>query len=207
MATLPIHDISGKAAGEMELPAAIFGEAAKTGVLHQVMVAGQAAKRQGTADTKTRSEIAGSTRKLWRQKGTGRARVGDRRPPGRVGGGTVTGPQPRSYRQRVAKSLRGEGLRSALEAKAAAGSVTLVEPFELTEAKTKALVAVMEALGGTRGALLVLGQANEVIARCGRNVPQFQVAEAARVSALDVLAARRVVIATDALPQLEARVS
>jgi large subunit ribosomal protein L4 len=207
MATLPIHSVSGTQAGEMELPASIFGEGANAAVLHQVVTAELAAKRQGTASTKTRSEVAGSTRKLWRQKGTGRSRVGDRTPPGRVGGGLVTGPRPRDYRQRMGKSLKGAGLRAALEAQAAAGSVMLVEPFELTEAKTRALVTVMTALGGARGALLVLGQPSEIIVRCGRNLPDFRVVDAARVNAYDVISARKVVIVTDALPQLEARVS
>jgi large subunit ribosomal protein L4 len=107
----------------------------------------------------------------------------------------------------MGKSLKGAGLRAALEAQAAAGSVMLVEPFELTEAKTRALVTVMTALGGARGALLVLGQPSEIIVRCGRNLPDFRVVDAARVNAYDVISARKVVIVTDALPQLEARVS
>jgi len=207
MATLPVHDVSGAQTREMDLPDSLFGAESHPVVLHQVVVAELAAKRQGTASTKTRAEVAGSNRKLWRQKGTGRARVGDRRPPSRVGGGRVTGPRPRSYRQRTPKALKKAALRSALEAQAAAGAIMLVEPFELTEAKTKALAGVLSALGGWRGALLLLGRHDAVIARCGRNIPEFSVMEAANVSAYDLMSARRVMIVTDALAQLEARVS
>jgi large subunit ribosomal protein L4 len=207
MATLPVHDVNGAQTGEMELPASIIGQGPNPVALHQVVTAELAAQRQGTASTKTRSEVAGSGRKLWRQKGTGRARVGDRRPPGRVGGGRVTGPRPRDYRQRIARSLKEEGLRLALEARVAAAGIMLVEPFELTVAKTRALAAVMAALGGSRGTLLVLGQPSEIIARCSRNIPEFRVTDASKLSAYDVMAARRIVITTDALAQLEARVS
>jgi large subunit ribosomal protein L4 len=207
MGTTPVFDVTGAQTREMELPESLFGAGPHAVVLHQVVLAELAAKRQGTASTKTRSEVAGSNRKLWRQKGTGRARVGDRRPPSRVGGGRVTGPRPRDYRQRTAKALKDLALRSALEARAAAGAIMFVEPFELTEAKTKALVGVVEALGGTRGALLVLGKPDEIIVRCGRNIPDFAVSNAAQVSTYELMSARRIIIATDALAQLEARVS
>jgi large subunit ribosomal protein L4 len=207
MGTTPVFDVTGAQTREMELPESLFGAGPHAVVLHQVVLAELAAKRQGTASTKTRSEVAGSNRKLWRQKGTGRARVGDRRPPSRVGGGRVTGPRPRDYRQRTAKALKDLALRSALEARAAAGAIMFVEPFELTEAKTKALVGVVEALGGTRGALLVLGKPDEIIVRCGRNIPDFAVSNAAKVSTYELMSARRIIIATDALAQLEARVS
>jgi large subunit ribosomal protein L4 len=207
MGTTPVFDVTGAQTREMELPELLFGAGPHAVVLHQVVLAELAAKRQGTASTKTRSEVAGSNRKLWRQKGTGRARVGDRRPPSRVGGGRVTGPRPRDYRQRTAKALKDVALRSALEARAAAGVMMFVEPFELTEAKTKALVGVVDALGGTRGTLLLLGKPDKIIVRCGRNIPDFAVSYAARVSAYDLMSARKIIITTDALAQLEARVS
>jgi len=204
---LPVYDISGAQTGEVEVAAALFGERPRPALLHQVVVAELAARRHGTAHTKRRGEVAGSGRKLWRQKGTGRARVGDRRPPHRVGGGRATGPRMRSYRQRTAKALKAEGLLSALGARAAAGEILLLAPFELAEAKTRELNGILSALGGAAGALLLLGQPSEVIVRCGRNLPGLQVRDAARVSAYDLLAARRVIITTDALAQLEARVA
>lgn len=207
VATLPVYNIAGDQVGEQELPGVFLGESPNLGVLHQVVVAELAARRQGTAHTKKRSEVSGSGRKLWRQKGTGRARVGDRRPPHRIGGGRATGPRMRSYRQRVSAGLKEEALRSALGARAAAGEILLLEPFELTEAKTQALAEVLEAVGGRGSALLVLGQADERIARCGRNLPGLRVAEAAGVSAAQVMAARKVILTTDALPRLEARVA
>jgi large subunit ribosomal protein L4 len=207
MATLPVHDLTGTQTGEREIPPALWGDEVNARLLHQVVTAGLAARRQGNANTKRRSEVAGSGRKLRRQKGTGRARVGDARPPHFVGGGSATGPRTRSYRQRAAKGLKEEGLRSALGVKAAAGEIMLVEPFELTEAKTRALEGVLAALGGARGALLLLAQPNEVIVRCGRNLPGLRVTDAGQVSAHDLMAARRVIIITDALALLEARVS
>jgi large subunit ribosomal protein L4 len=202
-----VYNTSGAQTGEMEVPEAVFGGCPQVPVLHQVVVAGLAARRQGTAHTKTRGEVAGSNRKLWRQKGTGRARVGDRRPPHWTGGGRATGPRMRDYRQRVAKRVKQQGLRSALAAQAGAGGIVLVEPFQLAEAKTKALRAVLAALGAEGNTLLLLGERNEVISRCGRNLPGLHIAQAAEVSAYQVLRARKLVVTTDALPRLEARLS
>lgn len=204
MATLPVYNTAGEQVGEMETD---FGAGAHGAVLHQVVAAQLAARRQGTAHTKRRGEVAGSGRKLWRQKGTGRARVGDRRPPHRVGGGRVTGPRMRSYRQRLARSLCARGLASALAAQAEAGSLALVEPFALSEAKTRALAGALEALGAGPGSLLVVAGHNPVLTRCGRNLPGVRIAAAGAVSATEVAAARRVLIATDALPRLQERVS
>jgi large subunit ribosomal protein L4 len=205
MTTLPVFDSTGTQTRELEVAERLFGEAPKVAVLHQAILAELAARRQGNAHTKTRGEVAGSGHKLWRQKGTGRARVGDRRPPHRVGGGRATGPRSRSYRQRTAKGLKDAALRSALSARAAAGDVILMEPFELAEAKTRALAEVLASVGGGSGALLVLAQANEVIFRCGRNLPGLRIAEAGGVTAYEVMSARKVIIIADGLPRLEAR--
>jgi len=207
MPTLPVYDSSGAPSGEIEVTPALFGGEVNPAALHQVVAAQLAAGRQGTAHTKTRSEVAGSNRKLWRQKGTGRARVGDRRPPHRVGGGRVTGPRTRSYRQRVSQTMRQEALRSALAVRAATGEVKLVAPFQLVEAKTRALQQVLAAVGAGPGTLLVLGEQDEVIFRCGRNLSGIRIADAANVSPTELLAARQVILTTDALPRLEARVS
>jgi len=207
MSTLPLFDATGAPAGEMTVPATLFGAAPNEVALHQVVQAELAARRQGTQATKTRGDVSGSTRKLWRQKGTGRARVGDRRPPHWRGGGVAMGPHPRSYRQRVSKQLKRESLRWALSAQANGGGVVLVEPFELAEAKTRALASLLEATGARGQALLVLAERSEAIWRCGRNLPGLVVAQASEVQACDVLSARRVVISTDALPRLEARLA
>ncbi len=207
MSTLPLFDASGAAAGEMAVPATVFGAEPNESALHQAVLAELAAQRQGTHAARPRGDVSGSNRKLWRQKGTGRARVGDRRPPHWTGGGVAMGPQPRSHRQRISKRLKKESLRWALSAQAEAGEVLLVEPFEFTEMKTRSLAALLRAMGAEGRVLLVLGERNEDILRCGRNLPGLVVLRAAEVNAHDVLSARKVVICTDALPVLEARLS
>ncbi len=207
MSTLPLFDASGTASGEMAVPATVFGVEPNESALHQAVLAELAARRQGTHATRTRGEVSGSGKKLWRQKGTGRARVGDRRPPHWPGGGVAMGPQPRSHRQRISKRLKKDSLRWALSSQASAGEVVLIEPFEFTEAKTRNLAALLRSIGAEGRVLLVLGERNEDIWRCGRNLPGLVVLSAAEVNAHDVLSARKVVVCTDALPVLEARLS
>ncbi len=205
MPMLPIYNTQGEQTGEFDAPESIFGRRPNLTLLHEVVVAGLAARRQGTAHAKTRSEVSGSTRKLWRQKGTGRARVGDRRPPHWTGGGVAMGPRARSHRQRLPRSAKTEGLRSALSAQAQTGEVAVLEPFELPEAKTRALQAILDALEAGGGTLLVLPQQDATIWRCGRNIPGLVIRPASELNALDVMSARRILITRDAIDALEAR--
>jgi large subunit ribosomal protein L4 len=207
MPTLPVYSLEGTQTGELEVSAVVFGVEPNQAVLHQVVVAELAARRQGTADTKTRGEVAGSTRKLWRQKGTGRARTSDRRAPHKIHGGVAMGPHPRSHRQRVSRALKAESVRSALSAQLQAGCLTVVEPLALPEAKTKALKAVLDSLGVVGRALLVIAEPSEMIWRCGRNLPGLSIRVASDVTALELLTARKIVITTEAVPALEARLS
>lgn len=207
MSTLPLYDATGARTGELAVPAEVFGAKPNVAALHQVVVAELAAQRQGTHSTKTRGEVAGSGRKLWRQKGTGRARVGDRRPPHWRGGGGVGTPKPRDYRQRIPKRLKRESLRWALSARASAGEVAVLERLELPEAKTRALAGLLEAMQATGRTLLVTAGKDETVWRCGRNIPGLQIMDAAQITAYDVLAARKVIIAADALPVLKERLA
>lgn len=207
MPTLPIYNAEGEQTGELEVPDHIFGREPNLSLLHEVVVAAMAARRQGTSQAKSRSEVAGSTRKLWRQKGTARARVGDRRPPHWTGGGVAMGPRARSHRQRLPRSAKLEGLRSALSAQAAGGEVAILEPFELPETKTRALQAILDALEANRGVLLVPPQADPLLWRCGRNIPGLAIRPATELDALDVLSARKIFILRDAIGALEARLS
>jgi large subunit ribosomal protein L4 len=207
MPTVPVYNAQGSQTGELSLADGVFGVQPNQALLHQVMVAGLAAQRQGTHDTKTRGQVAGSTRKLWRQKGTGRARVGDRRPPHRIGGGVAMGPHPRGYRQRLPKASKLEGLRSALSAQVQSGSLLVLESLEMPEAKTKVLKAVLDAVGVSGRSLLVLAQPDELIWRSGRNIPGLAIRPASDVSVLDVLTVRKLVVMRDAIPALEARLS
>lgn len=206
MAALPRYDKTGAQAGELELPT-VFAGPPHGATLHQAVLAELAAQRQGTHSTKTRGEVAGSGRKLWRQKGTGRARVGDRRPPNRVGGGTVTGPRPRRYDQRLTGRMRQEALRSAVAAKAEAGELLVLEALELSEAKTKSVQGLLDALGVSGKVLLVLPEPDPVVWRCGRNIEGLRIAAVADVSAYEVMAARQLIVVQEALSRLEARVA
>jgi large subunit ribosomal protein L4 len=207
MPTLPIYNAEGEQTGDLEAPDHIFGREPNLSLLHEVVVAAMAAQRQGTSNAKTRSEVAGSTRKLWRQKGTGRARVGDRRPPHWTGGGVAMGPRSRSHRKRLPRGAKTEGLRSALSAQAQSGDVVILEPFELPETKTRALQAILNALEASRGTLLVLPAPDPLLWRCGRNIAGLAIRPATELSALDVLRARKIFIRRDALAALDARLS
>jgi len=207
MPALPVYDRTGAQTGTLEVSAQVFDRDPNEAVLHEIVVAQLAARRQGTAHAKTRAEVSGSGRKAWRQKGTGRARVGDRRPPHWVGGGVAAGPRMRAHRQRLPRRVKAEGLRSALSARARAGELTIVEPFELPEPKTRALREILDAFDAAGTALLVLAEPDEIIWRCGRNIPGLFIRPAAQVSAYDVMVARKVIIAKDAVPRLEARLS
>lgn len=207
MAILPVYDSAGTRTGEMEAPAAVFSDAPNAAVLHQVVLAHLAAGRQGNASSKTRAEVRGSGRKLWRQKGTGRARVGDARAPSREGGGVAMGPRSRTHRQRLSREMKRVGLRSALGARAAEGAVTVVESIALPEAKTRALRQILQALEAEGRVLLVLGEPDEAVLRSGRNLPGLCIASAADLNAYEVITARRAIMTKDAVARLEARLS
>jgi large subunit ribosomal protein L4 len=203
---LPIYDKTGAHAGEVELPTAFTAEP-HGAMLHQAVLAGLAGQRQGTSKVKTRGEVAGSGRKLWRQKGTGRARVGDRRPPSRVGGGVAAGPQPRAYDQRTSARAKQAALRSALSARVGAGEMIVLEAVELEEAKTKVLQSLLDAIGVSGELLLVLPEPDEIVWRCGRNIEGLRILTAADVNAYDLMAARTVILTKDAISRLEARLA
>jgi large subunit ribosomal protein L4 len=207
MPTLPLYNIEGTQTGEVDVPAELFDLEPNEAVLHQVVVAELAARRQGTAHTKTRAAVAGSTRKLWRQKGIGRARVGDRRPPHWTGGGVALGPQARSHRTRLPRRVKTRALCFALSAHARAGAISLLEPFELPEPKTRALQEVLDAVGLVGRGLLVIPKPDQIIWRCGRNIPGLAIRPATELTAYDVLSARSIVITRDAVAALEARLS
>jgi large subunit ribosomal protein L4 len=207
MATLPRYDKTGARTDDLEAPARLFEGEPNVSVVHQTTVAGLANQRQGNAHTKTRSEVAGSTRKLYRQKGTGRARVGDSRSPSREGGGVAMGPRRHSHRQEVPARMRAEALRSALASRAAGGDVLVVEAVELAEPKTKLLAGLLDAIGVRGSMLLVLGAHDETVWRAGRNIEGLSILPASDVNAYDVLASRTVVLTQDAVARLEERLA
>ena len=172
MSTLDVYNRSGDVLHTKELADAFTDAEVNGPVIHQCVVAYLANQRQGNASTKSRSEVRGSGRKLYRQKGTGRARVGDAKSPIRVHGGVAFGPKPRSYRQYTPKRVRRLGLHSALADRFQNQQCILVEDFTLEQPRTKDMVNMLKALNADGKVLLVLDEHSENIYLSMRNIPQ-----------------------------------
>src|SRR5512140_3021670 len=140
---ISMKNMAGENVGEVELKPAIFEAPVNMSLMHQALTRQLAGARQGNAKTKNRSEVNGSTRKMWKQKGTGRARQGSRKAPHWKGGGNVFGPQPRDYTQKMPLQMRHGALRSALSAKAADSSIVVLDQLELEAPKTKTMNSVL----------------------------------------------------------------
>lgn len=194
-----VLDQAGKKVGEQELDPAVFDAQVNVPVMHQVVVAGQAAARQGTHSTKTRAEVRGGGRKPWRQKGTGRARHGSIRSPLWVGGGVAHGPKPRSYAMRVNKKMKRLALRSALTDRVREGRVRVVEGLAFDEPKTARAVEFLDALGLAGRILLVLGGPSEAVEKSFRNLPYVKIDFPGNLSTYDVLFADWVVFTKEAV--------
>jgi large subunit ribosomal protein L4 len=197
------YDGQGAPSGEVELPESIFGQTPHMAVMHQAYLRQLANARQGTADTKTRAEVSGGGAKPYRQKGTGRARHGSNREPSMVGGGTVFGPQPRSYAQRMPRKMRRLALRSALSVKAEEGKVSVLEGFGLEEPKTRTMVELLRTMGVEETVLLVLPASNQVVSRSVDNLPWAKVVLAHNLNLYDIFTHEQLIIAKDALELLE----
>ena len=199
-----VYDSKGEQSGELRLPAAIFGQAPNVGVMHQALQRQLNNARQGNASTKTRGDVSGGGRKPFRQKGLGRSRHGSEREPSMVGGGSVFGPHPRSFRQEMPRKMRRLALRSALAVKANEGKVSVIEGFaELEAPKTRAIVELLEAVGVEGTALVVLAASNEVISRSAANLTWAKTILAHNLNLYDLFTHDHVVIAKDALELIE----
>lgn len=188
MAKIDILNLEGAVSDQMELADSIFGIEPNEAVVHQVVKAQLANKRQGTAKTKTRSEVRGGGRKPYRQKGTGRARHGSIRSAQYVGGGIIFGPVPRSYRQLVPKKIRRLALKSVLSDKMQNNDLVVVENFDLAEIKTKNFVAVLKKLGlADQKVLIVADKFNQELQLSARNVPNVLTSRVESMNTLDVL--------------------
>jgi large subunit ribosomal protein L4 len=187
---------------DIDFPAEIFDVQVNIPLIHQVVVAQQAAARQGTHDTKSRGEVRGGGRKPYKQKGTGRARQGSTRAPQFAGGGTVHGPTPRSYDQRTPKKMKAAALRGALSDRARDGRVHVVEGFVSGEKpSTKAAIATLRKATESTKVLVVLGSTDELNWVSLRNEPTVHLIEAGQLNTYDVLVADEVVFTKDALDE------
>jgi large subunit ribosomal protein L4 len=189
----PLFTSDGTSKGDIVLDAEIFGIEPNLAVLHQVITAQLAAKRSGTASTKTRAEVRGGGRKPWRQKGLGRARHGSIRSPQWVGGGVAHGPKPRDFSQRTPKKMKRLALRSALSARASEAAVKVIEDIDWAAPKTKQAVSLLRAIGAGGKALVVLGQLDGVAGRSFRNLPEVILCEPGHLTPYDVLWADSVI--------------
>ncbi|QOY37531.1 50S ribosomal protein L4 [Anaerobacillus isosaccharinicus] len=203
MPKVALFNQNGTQVGDIELSDAVFGIEPNQHVLHDAVVMQQASLRQGTHDTKGRSEVRGGGRKPWRQKGTGRARQGSIRSPQWVGGGVVFGPTPRSYSYKLPKKVRRLAIKSALASKVIAQEIVVLEGLMLDTPKTKDMVAILTGLSADRKALVVTADYNDNVALSARNIPGVTFVTAEGINVLDVLKHDKLVITKDAVQKVE----
>lgn len=202
--TVDVVNAENKKVGTVAVSDVVFGGRVKTDLIHESVVRANAAERRGTHATKNRALVSGSGKKPWRQKGTGRARVGEIRNPLWRKGGTVFGPQPRSYEYQLPKKVEKGALRAALAAKLQGGSMVVVDALAVPAVKTKAAVEMLKTIGVTGKALLVDVRPDETLALSVRNVPGVHLLPSNRITARDVANTRTVVVTRAALEKLEA---
>jgi large subunit ribosomal protein L4 len=203
MSVVNIVNLEGKPVGQVELDEAVFGADVNKHLLHAAVRWQLAARRAGTHKVKTRGEVRGAGRKLWRQKGTGRARMGSVRSPLWRHGGTVHGPQPRSYAYRLPRKMVQGALRSALSSKLAEGRLTVVEGWTLESHKSKALRGILDRLDESgRTALLVAEGENRNLELASRNLAGVKLMLPAEIGAYEVLRHERLVLSKEAALRL-----
>ena len=200
MPSIAVKTSAGKAAGDVELAADVFGIQPNVPVMHQVVTAQLAARRSGTQSTKTRAEVSGGGKKPFKQKGTGNARQGSTRAPHFSGGGVALGPKPRKYDQKTPKKMINLALRSALSDRAADGKVIVVDDWGFDAPKTKAAKAALASLGIEGKALVVVDRDDVNTIKSFLNLREVQLIERAELNAYDVLCNEYVVFTKATLP-------
>ncbi len=203
MPTVEVLNSKGEQVGELELNAEIFAAEVNKSLLFDVVQMLQAARRRGTASTKTRREIRGGGRKPWRQKGTGRARHGSIRSPLWVGGGTIFGPKPRRYRYTLPKKARRAALRAALTAKLDSKQLLVLDELKMAEPRTKEIVRMLKNLQVWGTALLVTGGSDLNVYKSGRNIPGVTTTVAHQINVLDLLSHETLILTKEAVARIE----
>ena len=202
MPSVDIVDLNGSVVGSLELADAVFGAPVNEALLYEAVRQYTAARRSGTAATKTRHEVSGSGKKLWKQKGTGRARMGSIRSPLWRHGGTVHGPQPRSYEYKLPRKMVLGALRSALSAKLRDGELKVVQTFSLGDHKTKAFRQVLDKLEAKRSVLLVEASENRNLTLAARNLQKVTLVPTRDLNVYDLLAHKQVLLSEPAAKKL-----
>jgi large subunit ribosomal protein L4 len=202
MATLPVVNWKKERVGEVDLPAAVFEYPFRSHLVWEAVKSYQAGQRRGTHKTKTRSEVSGSGRKPFKQKGTGRARQGGSRPPIHRHGGTSHGPTPRSYEQKLSVNEKKNALKAALSRRVKEERLLVLEGLDLQTHRTKDLKAAVEGLGISGKALFVGARGNENFARASRNVSEWKLVDPLAVNVYDVMSHGTVVVSKDAFSRV-----
>jgi large subunit ribosomal protein L4 len=184
---VPVYNLSGEVVRQIEISDSVFAVPFNETVVHQVMVGLRANARQGTSSTKTKGTVHGSTRKLFRQKGTGYARAGSKKSPLRRGGAITFGPHPRDYRQEIPRKMRRLALKCVLSAKAGDGELKILDGFNFTEPRTKKMIEVLIALGINSSALIVTREPEENVIKSARNLPEIKTMPANILNIIDIL--------------------
>jgi len=200
---VPVYSLEGELVDQIELSEAIFGLPFNEAVVHQAMTRQLANRRQGTASAKTRGEVRGSTRKLYSQKHTGRARRGDKKSPLLRGGGVVFGPKPRVYQQALPKKMRRLALKCLLSAKIREENIRLVQELNLEKPKTKEMINILSSLGVDSSALILTAQPTPSVVKSVANLPEVKALPAALVNVLDLLSYEMLIATVPAIRTIE----
>lgn len=199
---IPVINVKGEQVGSEKLDPALFGQRVRHSLLKQAVIAYRNAQRQGTVMTKSRGMVHGASKKLYKQKGTGRARAGNLRTPTRRGGGHAFAKINRDFSMKLNRNMRRLARNNAVLAKAATGSAMILQGLKLDEPKTARLAGILKATGVRGSALISLASADVNLIKSGRNIPALSLKLVREINAYDVLRARRVVFTPDAFKEL-----
>jgi large subunit ribosomal protein L4 len=200
---LEVFDLKGEKTGKIKVSEYVFGVTVNEPVVHQALLRQLANKRQGTADTQTRSEVSRTTKKQYAQKHTGRARRGSSNSPVMRGGGVVFGPHPRSYRQDMPRKMRRLALRSVLSGKVRDGEVKILKKLELAEPRTRLMADILGALGVESSAIIGVALSNDYITMASSNLPGIKTTMVSMLNVADLLSHKMLVLDVDAVRRIE----
>ena len=206
MSIIDVYNINGEKVSQLELAESIFNVPVKPSVLHEVVTMQLACRRAGSASVKHRSDVKGSTRKLYKQKGTGRARRGDIKSPLLRGGGSIFGPNPRSYSYKVPKKIRKQALKMALSSKTQTNNLLVLDKFELEKARTKGFASVLDNLK-VKKALIVTENVNENLELSSRNIPGIKVMRYEGLNVYDILKYEKLILLETSIKGIEGRLT
>ena len=203
MPNVKVLNMQGAAVGEIALADDVFGVEAHVSAMHTMVRAILNAQRQGTQSARTRTEVRGGGRKIYRQKGTGNARHHGRRAPQFTHGGVVFAPKPRDYRISVPKKVRRLAMKSALSCKVSDAEFVVVDKIELAEAKTKNVVSMLKALGADKKALIVTADADPMVVRASNNISGVKTTFVGSLNVVDILNCDKMIVSQDAVKRVE----